>query len=117
MAVGQGGEFLEEPNPPVAGRLPFDGELEGRFALSAAEYRRAREEPPAERHQLALAELAEPALQQHTQIVGGDRQVTRRLRRPEFLATQALDAELAAQLLDAIFNVRATIVEIGRAHV
>lgn len=62
MAAGQGGDFFKKADPPVAGCLPFDGELQRRFGLGAAEDGRAGEQPSAQCHQLALAERAEPAL-------------------------------------------------------
>jgi hypothetical protein len=43
MAAGQGGDFFQEADPPVAGCPPFDGELQRRFAMGAAEDGRASE--------------------------------------------------------------------------
>ena len=72
MAVGWCGESFEEVVPPVASLAAADGEFECGFALGVAEDGGAGEQPPAQRDQFAFGELAEPALQEDAQIVGGD---------------------------------------------
>lgn len=72
MAVERGGEFLDELDPPAADRPAFDGEFWGSPCPDAAEDGRTREQPTAQRHLFALAELAEPALPQHAKVFGGD---------------------------------------------
>ena len=78
--------------------FPLDGEFEVGFALRPAPDRSPTEEPPAEGLKLAMLELSQAALQEHTQIVGDDGQVVDGLGGREGVAGEALDAKLVAQL-------------------
>ena len=102
MAVGWCGQFCEDLPPPIARFRAMHGQAQGRLAAGAAPDGGAPKEPPAQGAQFAAFELAEPALQEHAEVVGGDRQMVQRLGRPEALAAQPFDAELRAQFLDPI---------------
>lgn len=54
MPVGRGGQFGEQLHPPVAGVAAAHGELQGGFALGAAEDGGAGEQAPAQGDQLTL---------------------------------------------------------------
>ena len=102
MAVGRGGEFFEDLPPPISRLVAVHGQLERGFAARAAPHGGAREEPPAQRAQLAAFELAEAPLEQHAEVAGRDGEVVQRLGRPKTPAAQPADAKLRTQFLDPV---------------
>src|ERR1043166_6395720 len=102
--------------PPIARRAAVHGEPERGLALRAAVDRGAGEETPAQRHELTFLKLAETALEQDAEVVGGDGQVIRGLGGPKRLAAKSDDAELTPELLDPILHVRSPIVAAPHRH-
>lgn len=76
----------------------------------AAEDRGAGKKPPAKGGQLGALRLAEPSLETNAQVVGAEGEMAGGLGRPERTATQALQTKLGAQFLDAVFDIRATVI-------
>src|SRR5208283_5563129 len=60
--------------------------------------------------ELAFFQLPQPSLQQHAQVVGGNRQMMHGLGAPEIVHAQPFDAKLPAQFFDAVFEVGPTVV-------
>ena len=60
MAVGRSREFFEDLQPPGPGFFAAHGQFERGFAARAAPHGGAREQPPAQRAQLAALKLAQP---------------------------------------------------------
>ena len=110
MAVGKRGEFFQHFPPPVAIGDATDGQFERGFAARPAPYRCPPKQSPAQGVQLAFFQLSQSSLQEHTEVVSGDRQMVQGFRAPEVFHAQPFDAKLAAQFLDPDCSRRGTVV-------
>ena len=83
MAVGERREFFKDFPPPVAIGVTPHGQFERGFSTRPTPHRRPVKQTPAQGVQLAFLQLSQPPLQEHAQIVGGNRQMMERLCAPE----------------------------------
>ena len=110
MAVGRRGEFGQYFPPPVAMGGPADGQFERGFAAGPAPDRGPAKQPPAQGVQFAFFQLSQSPLQEHTEVVSGDRQMVQGFRAPEVFHAQPFDPKLSAQFLDPVFQVGPAVV-------
>src|SRR5664279_5837989 len=87
-----------------------DGQFERGFAAGPAPDRGASKQSPAQGVQFAFFQLPQSPLQQHTEVVSGDRQMVQGFRAPEVFHAQPLDPKLSAQFLDPVIQLGPAVV-------